>query len=345
MSQNEDFCPKNLSVQEKVVPLPTINPTTLLVRKASAPGWDFVFLEFQRMRYTKQAITLAEQIKTLHERGLFIEDDAEAIEVLEHISYFRLADYWRPLESDPVTHVFASGSRFSDVLRCYDFDKELKVLLFTAILTIEVAVRAKMIKHFSPSFGPFWFMEEAMALNVGHFHSNLAHVRTEVARSKETYIKEHFQKYDEPDLPPVWKTLEVVSFGTLSKLFCNFADNDVKNDVARDFRLPQFLVLESWLECLTALRNYIAHHARIWNRRFPQKPELLRRTAYPWIANRRIQPFKLYPILCCIAYWLNAIDQKNTFVFDLKSLLMKYPSVNPLQMGFPATWVQEPLWQ
>ena len=52
------------------------------------------------MRYTKQAITLAEQIKTLHERGLFIEDDAEAIEVLEHISYFRLADYWRPLESD-----------------------------------------------------------------------------------------------------------------------------------------------------------------------------------------------------------------------------------------------------
>ena len=76
------------------------------------------------MRYTKQAITLAEQIKTLHERGLFVEDDAEAIEVLEHISYFRLADYWRPLESDPVTHVFASGSRFSDVLRCYDFDKE-----------------------------------------------------------------------------------------------------------------------------------------------------------------------------------------------------------------------------
>lgn len=43
MSQNEDFCPKSLSVQEKVVPLPTINPTTLLVRKASAPGWDFVF--------------------------------------------------------------------------------------------------------------------------------------------------------------------------------------------------------------------------------------------------------------------------------------------------------------
>lgn len=167
------------------------------------------------MRYTKQAITLAEQIKTLHERGLFVEDDAEAIEVLEHISYFRLADYWRPLESDPVTHVFASGSRFSDVLRCYDFDKELKVLLFSAIQTIEVAVRAKMIKHFSPSFGPFWFMEEATALNVGHFHSNLAHVRAEVARSKETYIKEHFQKYDVPDLPPVWKTLEVVSFGTL----------------------------------------------------------------------------------------------------------------------------------
>lgn len=297
------------------------------------------------MRYTKQAITLAEQIKTLHERGLIIEDDAVALDVLEHISYFRLADYWRPLELDSVTHTFATDSRFSDVVKCYYFDKELKVLLFSAIQTIEVAVRAKVIKHFSQSFGPFWFMDEEMAINISHFHSNLDHVRAEVARSKETYIKEHLRKYAEPDLPPVWKTLEVVSFGTLSKLFSNFADNDVKNDVAADFRLPQFLVLESWLECLTALRNYIAHHARIWNRRFPQKPELLRRPSCPWITDRRFQPFKLYPILCCIVYWLNTIDPKNTFVADFKALLAKYPTVNPVLMGFPTSWANELLWQ
>lgn len=297
------------------------------------------------MRYTKQTITLSEQIETLQKRGLIIEDEKEALSVLEQISYFRLADYWRPLETNSVTHTFISNARFNDVVKCYNFDKALKVLLFSAIQTIEVSVRAKVIKHFSKSFGPFWFMDETMAINVIHFHSNLEHLRNEVARSKEAYIKEHFRKYDEPDLPPVWKTLEVISFGTLSKLFNNFADSDVKNNVAIDFHLPQFLVLESWLECLTSLRNYIAHHARIWNRRFPQKPELLRSSSYPWITNKNVLPFKLYPILCCIVYWLNAIDPKNTFVADFKTLLMKYPTVNPIQMGFPISWENEPLWR
>ena len=172
-----------LADSEKSRIFAVINPTTLLVRKASAPGWDFVFYEDKCMRYTKQAISLAEQIKTLHERGLIIEDDAVALEVLEHVSYFRLADYWRPLESDSVTHTFKTDSRFSNIVKCYDFDKELKVLLFSAIQTIEVAVRAKVIKHFSPSFGPFWFMDETKAVNINHFHSNLDHVRAEMHAS------------------------------------------------------------------------------------------------------------------------------------------------------------------
>ena len=289
-------------------------------------------------------MTLAEQINTLRRRGLIVENESIALDVLERISYFRLADDWRPLEIDKESHQFKDGSNFTEVVASYNFDKELKVLLFTAIQTIEVAVRAKVIKHFSSAFGPFWFMDVSKAVNAAHFQSNLTRVRVEVSRSKESYIKEHFQKYDEPDLPPVWKTLEVVSFGTLSKLIRNFSDSRVKNFVAKDFRLPQHLILDSWLESLTALRNYIAHHARIWNRRFPQKPEMLRRSPYAWISDAPRQPFKLYSILCCIAYWLNAIDENNTFVSDLKALLKKYTSVNPVAMGFPVLWNQEPLW-
>lgn len=129
------------------------------------------------------------------------------------------------------------------------------------------------------------------------------------------------------------------------KTYCNFKDGNTKNLVANDFRIPQFLVLDSWLESLTSLRNYIAHHARIWNRRFPQKPEMLRRSRYPWISISPGQPFKLYSILCCMVYWLNAIDEGNTFVADFNALLMKHPSVNPSSMGFTASWEREPLWQ
>lgn len=64
-----------------------------------------------------------------------------------------------------------------------------------------------------------------------------------------------------------------------------------------------------------------------------------------WIRDRHFQPFKLYPILCCIVYWLNAIDPTNTFVADFKALLLKYPIVNPVLMGFPTSWGNEALWQ
>ena len=51
-----------------------------------------------------------------------------------------------------------------------------------------------------------WSMDVANSINTGHYLSNLARVRTEVVRFKESYIKEHFHKYDSPDFPPVWKT-------------------------------------------------------------------------------------------------------------------------------------------
>ena len=74
-------------------------------------------------------------------------------------------------------------------------------------------------------------------------------------------------------------------------------------------------------------------------------PVFPRRTTLPWITNRNIHPYKLYPHLCYIAYWLNAINPTNTFTKDIKALLAKYPVVDPAAMGFSRGWHNEPLWQ
>ena len=122
--------------------------------------------------------------------------------------------------------------------------------------------------------GAFWFMDSSLFKNVEFYEDCLDNIKKEVSRSNEDFIKEHSEKYTYPSLPPVWKTLEVVSFGTLSKLFCLFKDNLLKKQVAREFGLPQYTYLESWIRCITVLRNCCAHHARIWNRRFALKPQL-----------------------------------------------------------------------
>ena len=296
------------------------------------------------IRYTKQAITISQQIDILKRRGLIINDEVQAERVLDIISYFRLADYWRFMEEDRLTHQFKSGSRFDEVVDCYYFDKELKALLFSAIQSIEVAMRAKVIKHFTPQFGAFWFMHPGYAANERFFLSNLEHIRTETNRSREDFITDHFQKYSSPDLPPVWKTLEVVSFGTLSKLYSNFHDATSKHLVAREFGLNHHKFLRSWMEMLSVLRNYCAHHARVWNRRYPIKPQIPVRMPNAWITNMSFPRESLYPQLCCIAYWLRSIYPNNTFTTDIKQLFQRHPKVSPHLIGFPNGWEEESLW-
>ena len=55
------------------------------------------------MRYTKQLLSLQQQIDVLKQRGLLIENEEEAKNALDIISYFRLAGYgdlWKLTDSN-----------------------------------------------------------------------------------------------------------------------------------------------------------------------------------------------------------------------------------------------------
>lgn len=297
------------------------------------------------MEYTKQLLTLEQQIDVLKRRGLLIENEAEAKDVLNSISYFRLAGYWRLMEADKQQHTFKLGSRFSQIVSLYRFDEELRLLLFSVIQKIEVTVRARIIRLFAERHGAFWFMDPTLANSNTMFASNLQNLQEEINRSEDEYILEHFRKYDSPSMPPVWKTMEVASMGTLSKLYGNMIDNAAKKAVSRSFMIPKFEYMRNWLHCITIVRNICAHHARLWNANIVVKPNIPDRLPCPWISNRQINRDKLYPHLCYIAYWLNAIHSNNTFTKDIKALLSKYPVADPAAMGFPRGWQSEPLWQ
>ena len=296
------------------------------------------------MKYTKVPIDLPDQVAVLKSRGLTIEDDLFALHKLDYISYYRLANYWRPMESDKATHQFKPGSRFSDIIRLYDFDMGLRSLIFTAIQNIEIAFRSQIIHHFSLPYGSFWFMDKSLFKNPDIFDRCMTSLDDEIKRTKEEFIIEHFAKYSDPAYPPVWKTLEVASFGTLSKIFSNFSDKSVKKDVARGLGLPQHIFLESWMTSLAVLRNCCAHHARTWNRIFSIKPQLPANLPGAWIADRSMPPYKIYPQLCCLQYLLNAIGVGDSFIAGLKTLFNSFPNVDPAAMGFPAIWDKEPLW-
>ena len=261
------------------------------------------------------------------------------------VSYFHLANYLRPMEADKETHQYKPDSSFENAVALYRFDAALREIVFRAISNIEIALRSKMIHHFSLKYGAFWFTNMSICNDEHLFLENLNAVNREVRRSKEDYIKEHFSKYKDSAFPPAWKAMELLSLGTLAKLFFNASDNKVKKKIAREFGLPNHLAFESWMNSIAALRNCCAHHARIWNRNYPVTPDLPKRLRNTWIKDTNTPFNKLYAQLCCMAYWYNAIDPQNTFTADIKELLLKYPIVNPAAMGFVKNWQDEPLWK
>ena len=50
--------------------------------------------------YSKQPISIADQIVRLKSLGLIIADEAKAEKTLSEVSYFRFAAYLRPMEAD-----------------------------------------------------------------------------------------------------------------------------------------------------------------------------------------------------------------------------------------------------
>lgn len=297
------------------------------------------------MSYTKPPLDTLDIIETLKERGLRIIDEVQAVKFLNHVSYFRFATYLRPMEDDASTHHYKPTASFEKAVILYEFDARLRHLLFSAIQQIEVSLRSKIINKFSLAHGAMWFVDSSLAANKHKFAENLSALERELQRSKDDFIKEHFVKYGSEGYPPAWKLIELTSFGCLTKLYFNFSDTAVKKLIAREYGVPQHEILESWMKSVNALRNACAHHGRVWNRIMPVMPQLPTRLKKTWIADISIAPNRLYAILCCMIYWLNAIAPDNTLAKDFRELLDAYSNIDTRAMGFSENWRNEPLWQ
>lgn len=299
--------------------------------------------------FIKKALSITEQIDQLKNRGLIITNDDNAEHYLSHISYYRLAGYWWPMQSDKEIHKFKDNSKFADVIALYSFDRELRILIFDVIEKIEISLRTKLIYHLSHEFDAWWFQDPNLFTNTSELVKTLSAIDEEIDRSKDAFIKEHKKKHnDDLRFPPAWKTLELTSFGSLSKLYGNLKHTVKSKDIiAKEFGTANHTYLPSWFQCITQIRNYCAHHSRLWNKNLPGRPKLLAKPPLPWIADvpKEHEYQFLYIHLCCMKYLLNTVQPKNHFSFRLNDLLTKYPSVDPNALGLKNNWQNEPLWQ
>ena len=320
------------------------------------------------MEYTKLPITIQQQIEKLKYRGLIIDDESIAEKYLSTISYYRLRAYTYPFQYNNDTekkHYFVRKNiHFQDIIDLYLFDSKLRTLIFSAIEKIEIAIRTKIVYEYAiQTKDSHWFIEESLFNNYSFFEKNkdgkqeefffydklFDDICFEIERSNEDFIKHYQTKYSNPELPPAWMTLEVLSFGVLSRLYELLKKTDIKKSIANWFGLKDISILENWFHSISVLRNCCAHHSRIWNRRFSVGVKLPYNATNPFMDRDTIKAIhnnKLFAHLSCIKYLLDIISPQNEFKQNLVELINEGGNLLEIKdMGFPNNWKYLGVWK
>ncbi|GIU51738.1 ABC transporter permease [Shewanella sairae] len=299
--------------------------------------------------FVKPPITFADQIQKLQQRGLIVSNRAEAEFYLSQLNYYRFAAYCLPFEQDHASHTFQANTKFEDVLNLYIFDRELRLLMLDAIERFEVSLRTQIAYSLSHSYGT-----AHPHLNPAIFHStqiydkSVENLEGEVNRSREDFIRHLTNKYSE-DLPPIWAAVELMTIGQLSKWYSNIKKRRDRQDIARAYQVDES-ILTSFCKHLTHVRNYSAHHARLWNRGFTLTMTVPRRGPQDLVAGLdstqqqgRAQR-KIYNTLVMLIHLMNIMNPGHHWKQRLIDLIQSH-KIDTSKMGFPADWQQRQIWQ
>lgn len=303
--------------------------------------------------YNKVPKDIEGQIALLKERNLIIPDESKAAKVLANISYNRLSNYWYPLLADPKDdEIFKDGANFDNIFHIYQFDSELRVLVFYAIEQIEIAFRTQLIYHLSIEHNSgFWYENAKLFKSYPSYVSFLDKICTSVQNTKQIFIQKYKTKYNQY-LPPSWKSFELISFTALFGVYKNLKETDSKLPINRHFGLHHNVFI-SWMETLVYIRNICAHHSRLWNIVLTKTPVWVRSPRKDWVSrweNEETETndkrLKMYAVCCLLTYLLDHINPYHKFRPRLTTLLQQFEDdVDISQMGFPDNWKDEPLWK
>jgi abortive infection bacteriophage resistance protein len=300
------------------------------------------------MEFKKSALSFHEQIVLLQSRGMKFDNIDKAKSYLSNISYYRLSAYWHTFLNDPKDkHIFSDDTTFELAIKTYVFDRKLRLLIFDEIERIEIALRTQIIYQCSCFHGSNWYENDTLFENLNYHADFIQEIKDSIDRTQEVFIEHYKKKYTSPRMPPAWMTLELASFGLLSKLYKNLKrkPHPCKDEIANHFGLS-WNVLESWIESLSNVRNICAHHSRLWNKKLPKSPIFAVKPHNLWLAIRpeTEKMNRIYISLAITGYLVESFLKNSSFKRNLLELLDAYPTIPKNYMGFPPNWKDDPFW-
>ena len=110
----------------------------------------------------KEPKIFEEQLTLIRGKGFIIPEGKEqdCIEFLQKTNYYRLSAYFLPFRKKDGT--FFPNIKFSRIQRIYEFDSQLRALIFGIIEDIEVYFRTQIAYYAANKYGTLGYLEESM---------------------------------------------------------------------------------------------------------------------------------------------------------------------------------------
>lgn len=206
--------------------------------------------------------TIDQQIDIFKKKGLIIDDEVMAKDILLKENYFFLNGYRHIFMNSPTDRTFISGATFSELYAVFKFDRYSRNIFFKNLLIIENRLKSVISYQLSKKYG----YKEKDYLNPRNFTHDpekkrrvkdviekmRRQIRINTGRHNATmhYLKNY-------GYIPLWILVKVLSFGMVCELYSIMTEED-QLEVSSVFGLT-VENLESFLPILSNYRNLCAH--------------------------------------------------------------------------------------
>lgn len=208
------------------------------------------------------ATEIEEQLKLLKDRGLIINDDEKAKEILLDIGYYRLGFYWFYFQEEE-SHNFEEDIDLDEIVELYYFDFDIKMLLLRYIYRIEVHFRTQLVYHVSNYYksNNCWYSDPKIVNSVilKEFNEIYYNLKTK----NKTLIKHH-DKYPS-DYAPAWKVFEYFTFGQVFMIFNNLENVELKKNIAGVYGFRDVELLNNYIISIINIRNICSHNGVLFD--------------------------------------------------------------------------------
>ena len=112
--------------------------------------------------------TLDEQIEILKNRGLVIEDEKEARDVLLRENYFFINGYRHLFTKEKGKDIFLDGTTFNELYATFVFDRRLRNIFFKYLLVVENNMKSIISYQLSRKYGyiPLWILVKVLSFGI-----------------------------------------------------------------------------------------------------------------------------------------------------------------------------------